>query len=310
VRLIELPEDGGMLTVDRVSKRFGDLAALDECSLSVERGNIVGFLGPNGAGKTTAMRIVLGLIDPDSGGVAWDGTPIDAVMRLRIGYMPEERGLYPRMPLHEQLVYHGRLHGMGKKGAMTEATALLEMLGLVDRSDAKVEELSHGNQQRAQLAVALMHRPGLLVLDEPFAGLDPIGVDALSGVLAERARTGTAVLFSSHQLDLVEDMCSRVVIINEGSIVLAGEVDALRQSSPRRYLDIVLDGCGPDWVEELEGAKLVTHNGSRFRLLVEDWLRVSDVAAWAERHGTLREFSFTPPDLSEVFREAVSRRHE
>jgi ABC-2 type transport system ATP-binding protein len=292
VRLIELPDDGGMLTVDRVSKRFGDLVALDECSLSVERGNIVGFLGPNGAGKTTTMRIVLGLIDPDSGGVAWDGTPIDAVMRLRIGYMPEERGPYPRMPLHEQLVYHGRLHGMGKKGAMTEATALLEMLGLVDRVDAKVEELSHGNQQRAQLAVALMHRPDLLVLDEPFAGLDPIGVDALSGVLAERARTGTAVLFSSHQLDLVEDMCSRVVIINEGSIVLAGEVDALRQS------------------EELEGAALVAGNGSRFRLLVEDWMQVSDVAAWAEKHGTLREFSFTPPDLSEVFREAVSRRHE
>lgn len=299
-----------MLTVERVSKRFGDIVALDGCSLSVERGSVLGFLGPNGAGKTTTMRIVLGLIDPDDGAVTWDGRPIDSTMRLRIGYMPEERGLYPRMPLHEQLVYHGRLHGMPKAGAVTEATRLLEMLGLGDRVDAKIEELSHGNQQRAQLAVALMHRPDLLVLDEPFAGLDPIGVDALSSVLGERAQAGVAVLFSSHQLDLVEDMCSRVVIINEGSVVLAGEVETLRQSSTRRYLDVVLEECNSDWVDDLDGAELVAHEGSRFRLLVNDRMRVSDVAAWAEKHGSLREFSFTPPDLSEVFRESVGQRHE
>ena len=299
-----------MLSVERVSKRFGDIVALDGCSLSVERGSVLGFLGPNGAGKTTTMRIVLGLVEPDSGGVTWDGRPIDAATRLRIGYMPEERGLYPRMPLHEQLVYHGRLHGMVKADALAEATTLLEMLGLGDRVDARIDELSHGNQQRAQLAVALMHRPDLLILDEPFAGLDPIGVDALSSVLAERAGTGVAVLFSSHQLDLVEDMCRRVVIINEGSVVLAGDVDALRQSSSRRYLDVVLEECDSDWVDNLEGAELVAHDGSRFRLLVDDRMRVSEVAAWAEKHGSMREFSFTPPDLSEVFRESVRRQGE
>lgn len=299
-----------MLSVDGVNKRFGELVALDDCSLTVERGNILGFLGPNGAGKTTTMRIILGLVDPDDGEVSWDGAPIGAAMRLRIGYMPEERGLYPRMELHAQLVYHGRLHGMAKTGAISEATRLLEMLGLEDRTDAKLEELSHGNQQRAQLAVALMHGPELLVLDEPFAGLDPIGVDALSNVLAERALAGSAVLFSSHQLDLVEDMCRQVVIINEGSVVLAGEVDELRRSSPRRYLDVVLEGCDDEWVDELIGVELVGHNGSRFRLLVDDGMQVSEVAAWAEKAGTLREFSFTPPDLSEVFRESVGYRDE
>ena len=272
---------------------------------SLGSGNILGFLGPNGAGKTTTMRIILGLIDPDEGEVGWDGRPIDRVTRLRIGYMPEERGLYPRMPLHEQLVYHGRLHGMAKMAANDEATRLLEMLGLADRTDSKIEELSHGNQQRAQLSVALMHGPDLLVLDEPFAGLDPIGVAALSAVLAERATSGAAVLFSSHQLDLVEDMCREVVIVNEGSVVLAGGVDELRQSSPRRYLDLVLEDCRDDWTAGLEGVELVHRNGDRFRLLVDDGTRVSDVAASAEGAGRLREFSFTPPDLSEVFRESI-----
>lgn len=294
-----------MLEVSGVTKRFGELIALDGCSLALERGNILGFLGPNGAGKTTTMRIILGLIDPDEGEVGWDGRPIDRVTRLRIGYMPEERGLYPRMPLHEQLVYHGRLHGMAKMAANDEATRLLEMLGLADRTDSKIEELSHGNQQRAQLSVALMHGPDLLVLDEPFAGLDPIGVAALSAVLAERATSGAAVLFSSHQLDLVEDMCREVVIVNEGSVVLAGGVDELRQSSPRRYLDLVLEDCRDDWTAGLEGVELVHRNGDRFRLLVDDETRVSDVAASAEGAGRLREFSFTPPDLSEVFRESI-----
>ncbi|MFW2340070.1 MAG: ABC transporter ATP-binding protein [Acidimicrobiia bacterium] len=294
-----------MLEVSGVTKRFGELIALDGCSLALERGNILGFLGPNGAGKTTTMRIILGLIDPDEGEVGWDGRPIDRVTRLRIGYMPEERGLYPRMPLQEQLVYHGRLHGMAKTAANDEATRLLEMLGLADRTDSKIEELSHGNQQRAQLSVALMHGPDLLVLDEPFAGLDPIGVAALSAVLAERATSGAAVLFSSHQLDLVEDMCRDVVIVNEGSVVLAGGVDELRQSSPRRYLDLVLEDCRDDWTAGLEGVELVHRNGDRFRLLVDDETRVSDVAASAEGAGRLREFSFTPPDLSEVFRESI-----
>ena len=309
MRPIVFAHDVGMLSVDSVTKRFGDLVALNDCSLSVERGNILGFLGPNGAGKTTTMRIILGLVDPDDGEVSWDGAPIGAAMRLRIGYMPEERGLYPRMELHEQLVYHGRLHGMAKSAAVDEATRLLEMLGLEDRVEAKLEELSHGNQQRAQLAVALMHDPDLLVLDEPFAGLDPIGVDALSSVLAERAAAGSAVLFSSHQLDLVEDMCRQVVIINEGTVVLAGEVDELRQSSQRRYLDVVVEGGG-DWVDDLEGVELVGRNGSRFRLLVDERMQVSEVAAWAEQAGDLREFSFTPPDLSEVFRESVRHRDE
>lgn len=294
-----------MLFVERVAKRFGDLQALDGCSLSVDRGTMLGFLGPNGAGKTTTMRIILGLIDPDSGAVTWDGQSITPKMKLRIGYMPEERGLYPRMKLHEQLVYHARLHGVAKTTAIDRATSLLSMLGLEDRVGSRIEELSHGNQQRAQLAVALIHDPDLLVLDEPFAGLDPLGVDALAAVLRQKVAAGTAILFSSHQLDLVEDLCREVVIINEGRVVLAGDVNRLRQSSPRRYLDVVVDGGSPTWAGEIPGVSVVERSDRRLRLLVDGQARVSDVAAWAEKVGTLGEFSFSPPELSEVFRDAV-----
>jgi len=299
-----------MLSVDGIGKRFGSVVAIRDCSFSVGRGSMLGFLGPNGAGKTTAMRIILGLVDPDVGTARWDGHPIDGRVRLRIGYMPEERGLYPRMELHEQLVYHGRLHGMRKAAARAEADRLLELLGLADRHGAKIDELSHGNQQRAQLAVALIHDPELLVLDEPFAGLDPIGVDALAEVLEERVNAGCAVLFSSHQLDLVEDLCREVVIINAGAIVLAGDVDALRRSAPRRYLDVVVDGGDVSWLDGVHGARLVSQTGDRVRVGLDDTARIAAIAESAERAGQIREFSYAPPDLSEVFRDAVGAAHE
>ncbi|HEX5948385.1 MAG TPA: ATP-binding cassette domain-containing protein, partial [Actinomycetota bacterium] len=193
-----------MLEILDLTKRYGDLVALDGASFTVPAGRIVGFLGPNGAGKTTTMRAIFGLVRPDRGEVRWKGRPVGPEERARFGYMPEERGLYPKMRVGEQLTYFAELSGMSGAASKRASAGWLERLGLDGREGARLEELSHGNQQRVQLAAALVHGPELVVLDEPFSGLDPLGVESLAEVLVQTATTGVSVLFSSHQLDLVE----------------------------------------------------------------------------------------------------------
>ena len=223
-----------MLCFDGLHKRFGDVIALAGCSFTVDPGQMLGFLGPNGAGKTTAIRAVFGLVRPDLGEVSWGGRAIGLAERRAFGYMPEERGLYRKMQVREQLTYFAQLHGLDRTTAEESTDRWLERFGLADRAKSKLEELSHGNQQRAQLIAALVHDPVLLVLDEPFAGLDPLGAANMAAVLEELAATGVAVLFSSHQLDVVEDLCDEVVIINEGEVVLSGQIDRLR-AFPQLY---------------------------------------------------------------------------
>ena len=253
------------------------------------------------------MRTVFALVRPDAGSVRWKGAPIGDEQRVRFGYMPEQRGLYPRMKITDQLVYFGRLHGMAKGAATDAATAWLDRLGLADRTASRLEELSHGNQQRVQLAAALLHDPEVLVLDEPFSGLDPIGVEDMTAILSERAAAGVAVVFSSHQLDLVEDLCDDVVIINRGAIVLDGAVREIRNRSPRRYLDVEIPGAGGRWADDVEGATVIRRDGDRVRLLVSDGTHLGDVVGLAELAGTVSHFSYEPPNLSEVFREAVAK---
>ncbi len=295
-----------MLVLDGLRKSFGRITALDGCSLGVAPGGMVGFLGPNGAGKTTAMRSVFRLVALDGGSVTWSGRPIDLATMQRFGYMPEERGLYPKMTVASQVGYFGRLHGMPGREADAAAAQLLEELGLESRRDDKVQDLSHGNQQRVQLAIALVHDPELLVLDEPFSGLDPVAAATMAGVLSARAAEGAAVLFSSHQLDVVEDLCRDVVVIHQGRVVLAGEVEAIRASSPRRYLEVVVAGSAGSWADGVEGAEIVLRRGDRVRLALGRGVDVARLAAMAAQAGAVEEFSFTPPDLSEVFREAVN----
>ncbi|HSL64460.1 MAG TPA: ATP-binding cassette domain-containing protein [Gaiellaceae bacterium] len=288
-----------------MTKRFGAVQALDDCSFSVARGRMLGFLGPNGAGKTTSMRAVFGLVELDGGEVLWNGRPIGLEDRLRFGYMPEERGLYPRMPVGEQLEYFGRLHGLSAPAARAAATRWLGRLGLEDRASAKVEELSHGNQQRAQLAAALLHEPELLVLDEPFAGLDPVAVRTLADVLAGEAARGAAVLFSSHQLELVEDICEEVAIIDHGRIVATGDVDGLRRRSQRRRIELQLDGAPAAWLPDVAGVELVGRHDGDLRLRVGRDVDPEQVLAAAERSGRVVAFSYGPPSLAELFLELV-----
>jgi ABC-2 type transport system ATP-binding protein len=296
-----------MLAFVDVSKRFGAVQALSDCSFSVARGRMLGFLGPNGAGKTTAMRAVFGLVRLNSGEVLWDGRPVGLAERLGFGYMPEERGLYPRMSVGDQLEYFGCLHGLGAAAARAAGSNWLERLGLADRADAKVEELSHGNQQRVQLAVALLHEPDLLVLDEPFSGLDPVAVHTLAEVLRGEAARGAAVLFSSHQLELVEDICEEVAIIDHGRIVATGEVGELRRGSQQRRIELQLDGAPSQWLPDVAGVELVERRNGDLRLLVGRDVDPERVLAEAERAASVVEFSYGPPSLAELFLELVGR---
>jgi ABC-2 type transport system ATP-binding protein len=296
-----------MLEVVDIRKRFGAVEALAGCSFAVERGRMLGFLGPNGAGKTTTMRAIFGLLELDAGDVLWAGKPVGPAERLRFGYMPEERGLYPRMPVGEQLEYFGRLHGMEAGAARAAAACWLERLGLAERAGAKLEELSHGNQQRAQLAAALVHEPELLVLDEPFAGLDPVAVHTLAGVLRGEAARGAAVLFSSHQLELVEDICEEVAIIDHGRIVAMGDVDGLRRASQRRRIELQLDGAPSAWLPDVVGVELVERRNGSLQLLAGRETDPEEVLAAAERTGRVVAFSYGPPSLADLFLELVGR---
>jgi ABC-2 type transport system ATP-binding protein len=296
-----------MLSIVDIHKRFGEVQALDGCSFAVERGRMLGFLGPNGAGKTTTMRAVFGLVEPDSGEVLWDERLVRLQDRLRFGYMPEERGLYPRMPVGEQVAYFGRLHGMGADRAHVAALEWLARLGVAERATAKLEELSHGNQQRVQLAAALVHEPELLVLDEPFAGLDPVAVQTLAEVLRTEAERGAAVLFSSHQLDLVEDICEDVAIVDHGRVVATGKLDALRRRSRHRRIELRLDGAPPRWVPEVPGVELVARRDGSLRLAAEREVDPELVLAEAERTAQVVGFSYGPPSLNELFLELVER---
>jgi ABC-2 type transport system ATP-binding protein len=281
------------------------LAALDRCTFDARPGRLTGFLGPNGAGKTTAMRAVFGLVELDAGTVRWKGAPIAATERARFGYMPEERGLYPRMRVRDQLVYLGQLCGRTGKDVGRGVDAWLERLGLADRATDHLDALSHGNQQRVQLIAALVNEPELVVLDEPFSGLDPIAIGAMAELLAELATAGATVLFSSHQLDLVEDLCEDVVIIDHGRIVLAGELEDLRAAVPQRFVDIRYRGLAPDW-SGLASAEVVETKDGRVRLRVDRDTDLAAVVAAVRNTTDITSFAYQSPTLSELFRQAVA----
>ena len=295
-----------MLVIEGLEKAYGDIKALDGCSFTVQPGRMLGFLGPNGAGKTTAMRAIFGLLTPDAGSLSWRGKPIGPTDRLRFGYMPETRGLYPKMKAEDQLTYLGTLHGMSATQARDSASQWLTRLGLAERSSERVEKLSHGNQQRVQLAAALVHDPELLVLDEPFSGLDPIGVETMADVLRDRAAQGAAVLFSSHQLDLVEDLCEDVAIINRGHIVRAGSVTDIKDSSPVRHLEIELTNPDARLVDNIDGVIRAEREGDRHKLLIGSDVDIRGILGDALASGSIRRFVYTSPSLSEIFLESVA----
>jgi ABC-2 type transport system ATP-binding protein len=295
------------LEVRDVAYTYGDRVALDGVGFEIAPGVLTGLLGPNGAGKTTLMRIILGVLSPDRGEVLLHEAPVDSEVRQHWGYMPQERGLYPGMQVGDQVVYFGRLHGLSRAEATDRAHRLLAELGLEDRWDQRTDKLSGGLQQRLQLATALVHEPDVVVLDEPFAGLDPVAVAELSDSLRERARAGCTVLFSSHQLDLVQNLCEDILMVDAGRIVLRGPLSTLRAASTG--VQLRLDVHAPDrrWLDGFPGAVVVSEEADEVRIAIPpgtDPLRVLDGARAA---GRVDDFGLDLPSLSQLFLEAVRR---
>ena len=293
------------LELTDLRRTFGDVVALDGLSFTVPTGRLFGFVGRNGAGKTTTMRIVCGLLAADEGTVTWKGEPMDARLRERIGYMPEERGLSPKMRARDLLESLGVLHGLPHGRARAAAADWLERLGLGDRAASRIEQLSQGNQQRVQLAAALVHHPDLLVLDEPFAGLDPIVCDLLTDVLREQAARGVPVLFSSHQLELVEHICESVAIIDRGRLLACGAVDELRAGGPR-LIRAQVRGAAGDWTAGLPGVDLVERSADGVLLELGPKTDSQQVLDAARRAGRVTRFAEEHPTLSELFRDLVA----
>lgn len=292
-----------VLEIQNVTKSYGDRVVLNNVNFTVGHSRMTGFVGGNGAGKTTTMRIILGVLAPDAGSVSLDGTRLTPADRRRFGYMPEERGLYPKMKVQEQLVYLARLHGFTTKAANRNAAALLEQLGLGERSKDTVESLSLGNQQRAQIAAALVHEPEILVLDEPFSGLDPMAVDVVLSVLQSHAASGAPVLFSSHQLDIVERLCDDLVIIADGAIRATGSVEGLRRQHGGSRFELSLNGDA-GWVREVAGVSVIDFDGG-YALFEADEAARATVLTRAVQSGELASFGPHEPTLAQVFREVI-----
>ena len=292
------------IEVRGLSRSFGEIRAVDDVSFTVRGGELTGFVGGNGAGKTTTMRMIMGVLSISAGDVLWRGQPITALDRRGFGYMPEERGLYPDQAVLDQLVYLGRLRGISTAAAKASVTDHLERLGLAERAKDKVQTLSLGNQQRVQIIAALMGRPQALVLDEPFSGLDPQAVDSMADLLREHTSRGVPVLFSSHQLDLVERLCERLVVLAKGKVVAAGTADGLRTQTVVRHRLVLSGDAG--WVRDAPGIHTVDVDGGAVLLEVLDPGAEHRLLTEALRRGDVLEFAPQRPSLSEIYREVTA----
>ncbi len=292
------------MEIKELTRRFGDVTAVEGVSFDVRDGILTGFVGGNGAGKTTTMRMVMGVLGIDSGEVLWRGRPVTAHDQRRFGYMPEERGLYPKQRVVDQLVYLGQLKGMSATAARRAAEEHLERFGLAERARDRLQELSLGNQQRVQVVAALLHAPQALILDEPFSGLDPMAVDSMADLLREHAATGAPVLFSSHQLDLVEQLCDRLVILSRGRVVAAGDAEELRSRGPVRYRVTLDRDAG--WVRGVAGLHVVDVDGPTALVEVVDEGADQVLLREATTRGTVREFSPVRPALADIYREVAA----
>ncbi|WP_392543893.1 ABC transporter ATP-binding protein [Oryzobacter telluris] len=293
-----------MLEINALTRRFGETTAVDGVTFDVRPGLLTGFVGGNGAGKTTTMRMVMGVLGIDGGEVLWQGRPITAVDQRRFGYMPEERGLYPKQRVLDQLIHLAQLKGMTAAAARATATEHLERFGLAERARDHVQKLSLGNQQRVQVVAALLHDPTALILDEPFSGLDPMAVDSMVDLLREHTSRGVPVLFSSHQLDLVERLCDRLVILARGRVVASGEVEELRAGGPVRYRLALAADAG--WVRGLRGIHVVDVDGPTALVEVVEPGAEQDVLREAAARGPVREFTPVRPALADIYREVAA----
>jgi ABC-2 type transport system ATP-binding protein len=292
------------LSFSHLRKTYASTVASDDVTFEVRSGEVFGLLGPNGAGKSTLIRMLMDIIAPDAGDILLDGRPVTPADRDRIGYLPEERGLYRKEKVLDVLIYFGMLKGLERAAARASAHAWLERFGIPEMASRRVDQMSKGQQQKVQIVGTLLHDPSILVLDEPFSGLDPVAVDVMSGVLREKAAAGVPVIFSSHQLELVERISDRVGIIAAGRMVAVGSVDDLRVGD-----DTVIDVYGPcstDWTHTVPGVSVLTQSGEHTRVKLDDGIDDQEVLRAALAAGPVHEFSRYRPALTELYRDVVN----
>jgi len=296
--------DKPVIRLEGVSKSYDGTRAVDGVSFRVERGRIFGLLGPNGAGKTTTIRMIMGIIYPDSGIIEIFDGPLTKHTKERIGYLPEERGLYRKMRVLELLVFFAELKGMSKKDARREAQRWLQRMGLWEQRAKKTEELSKGMQQKIQFIITVLHRPELIILDEPFAGLDPVNTNLLKDIILEFSRSGHTIVFSTHMMDQVEKMCDEICLIDKGRVVLAGELSEVKKRYGRNGVSIRFAGDG-SFLKDLPGVARCNDYGNEVFLRLEDGTDPTDILkAAAERLEVLR-FEVAEPSVHDIFLEQV-----
>jgi ABC-2 type transport system ATP-binding protein len=312
-RPVQVSPHGGFLNdaavrLQGVNKSFGSTRAVRDLELVVPRGTITGLLGPNAAGKTTTIRIILDIVGPDTGSVEVLGRAIDSAMRDRIGYLPEERGLYQKMRAVEHLAFFGELKGMSHHDAMREAAKWLDRLGLGDRATERVENFSKGMQQKVQFAATILHKPELLILDEPFSGLDPINVDLLKQIVLERKREGATVLFSTHMIEEAERLCERVCMIAGASKVLDGTMAEVKAGTGRRDVAITYEGDG-GFLHAPELVLNVSDQGQYVEVRLRDGADPQELLQRAVAAGArISRFELVEPSLREIFLERAGHR--
>jgi ABC-2 type transport system ATP-binding protein len=295
------------LAVEHVNKTFGSFQAITDLSMDVQEGALFGFLGPNGAGKTTTMRMILDLLRPDSGQIAWNGTPVHEVPRQSFGYLPEERGLYPRMEVQEQLIFLARLSGLSRQDASSALVEWLERFQITAYRQKKIEELSKGNQQKVQFLAAMLHNPTILIMDEPFSGLDPVNATVLKDAFLEMHRRGKTIIFSTHQLEQVEELCEDMVLINKGRSVVQGRVQEIKRRHGRNVARLTLDNDPvASWLDTLAGVHVTQRRQDYIEMQFQADLNPNVIVEAALQHGgVISRFEVVEPSLTDIFLELV-----
>ncbi|WP_243385846.1 ABC transporter ATP-binding protein [Bacillus kexueae] len=295
--------------LEQVTKNFGDFTAVNNLSIEIPKNEIFGFLGANGAGKTTTFRMILGLLSPTSGRITWGGKAINYSNSEQIGYLPEERGLYPKLKVKDQLIYLGRLKGMDKQTIQREMEYWLERFKVPEYANKKVEELSKGNQQKIQFITAVLHKPKLLILDEPFSGLDPVNVELLKEAVIELKEKGTSIVFSSHRMEHVEELCQYLCIMHKGQPVVHGSLKEIKRSFGKKNVTVHAD-FDVGYLAELPGVTKSKKTPAGIELQIEREDISQSIFEALNGRGFIRKFSLEEPSLNDIFIEKVGASYE